>query len=76
LTESRLRSFLKGISWRIIATLTIIVIAYFTIGEIETALKIGSIEFFIKFGLYYAHERLWQKLPTGTIRKIFTRKKT
>lgn len=72
--ESRLRSVLKGISWRIIATATIIIIAYVTIGEVGTALKIGSIEFFIKFGLYYAHERAWQKLPTGTIRRFFTGK--
>ena len=41
--ESRLRSFLKGLSWRIIATSTIICIVYFKEGSIETALEIGAI---------------------------------
>ncbi len=68
--ESHLRSILKGISWRIIATATIICIAYFTIGDISIALEIGAIEFFIKFLLYYLHERAWQELPRGAIRKI------
>lgn len=73
--ESRTRSILKGITWRIIATLTIIVIAYGTTGELSLALQIGSIEFVVKFILYYLHERLWQNVPKGTIRKIFRKDK-
>ena len=68
--ESRLRSFLKALSWRVIATMMIIVIAYFTTGDVSTALTIGSIEFFLKFAAYYLHERAWQMVPRGTIRKI------
>ena len=67
--ESRLRSFLKGLSWRIIATSTIICIVYFKEGSIETALEIGAIEFFFKFIIYYFHERLWQLVPRGGVRK-------
>lgn len=73
--ESRLRSFLKGLTWRIIATATIIVIAYFTTGNIEMALKIGGFEFVIKLLLYYAHERAWQAVPRGKVRNIFGSKK-
>ncbi len=72
--ESRLRSLLKGLTWRIVATTTIIAIAYFKTGDVALALEIGFIEFFIKLALYYAHERAWQVLPTGTIRKMFHRK--
>lgn len=71
--ESRLRSFLKAISWRIIATSTIIAIAFFTTGDISLALEMGAIEFFIKFLLYYLHERAWQMAPMGTIRGIVNR---
>lgn len=71
LQESRTRSLLKGLSWRIIATSSIILIAYFTTGEIDLALKIGGIEFVIKLALYYMHERVWQKVPRGTIRQIW-----
>ena len=72
--ESRTRSVLKALSWRVIATTTIITIAYFTTGDIEAALEIGAIEFFIKFALYYLHERAWQMAPRGTIRKLFGNK--
>jgi len=68
--ESHLRSVLKGLTWRIIATSTIIAIAWFTTGDISLALEIGFIEFFIKLLLYYLHERAWQLAPRGTVRKI------
>ena len=63
--ESHLRSILKGISWRIIATSdTILVVLLVTcltgMCSIENALKIGFLEFFIKLGVYYFHERIWQ----------------
>ncbi|MEL7220477.1 MAG: DUF2061 domain-containing protein [Bacteroidota bacterium] len=74
LRESRLRSVLKALSWRVIATTTIILIAYFTTGNVDAALKIGFIEFFIKFALYYLHERAWQAAPRGSVRKIVGKK--
>ena len=74
--ESHLRSILKGLTWRIIASSTIVAIAYFTTGDIDTALKIGGIEFLIKLILYYLHERVWQLAQIGTVRKIVEPKKT
>ncbi|MEH6536883.1 MAG: DUF2061 domain-containing protein [Psychroserpens sp.] len=66
-TESHVRSLLKGVSWRVVATTdTILVVLLVTClsGEcsIESAIKIGSIEFLIKFFAYYLHERVWQRL--------------
>ena len=74
--ESRLRSFLKGISWRIIATLdTILIVLLITClkGDcsLEDAVKIGFLEFFIKFLAYYVHERLWQ---TDFVNSIVTKR--
>ena len=65
--ESHLRSVIKGLSWRIIATSdTILVVLFITCfyGEcsIENALKIGAIEFVIKLLIYYLHERTWQRV--------------
>ena len=71
--ESRTRSILKALSWRVVATTTIITIAYFTTGDIDAALEIGAIEFFIKFALYYLHERAWQLAPRGSVRKLFNK---
>ena len=68
--ESHIRSILKGLSWRFVATATIIALAYWKTGDISFALELGAIEFVIKFLLYYAHERLWQLVPRGGVRKM------
>lgn len=64
--ESHLRSLIKGISWRIVATTdTILVVLLVTclVGEcsLEQAVKIGLVEFLIKYLAYYVHERVWQR---------------
>ena len=66
--ESHLRSFLKALSWRVLATTATAVIAWFITDDISTAIAIGSIEFIAKFFIYYGHERIWQLVPRGTIR--------
>ena len=68
--ESKLRSALKGFSWRIVATTTIIVIVFVKTGKIDSALEIGAIEFVIKYLLYFFHERAWAQIPLGTVRKM------
>jgi uncharacterized membrane protein len=68
--ESHLRSFLKALSWRVLATTTTAIIAWVITGDISTAIVIGGIEFFAKFFIYYGHERVWQLVPRGTIRHI------
>ena len=68
--ESHLRSLLKAISWRLIATATTAAIAYFVTGEIGVAVAIGGMEFFLKLIAYYLHERGWQLVPLGTIRAL------
>jgi uncharacterized membrane protein len=70
LTESKTRSVIKAFTWRIIATLTTVIIAYYITGETVVALSIGAIEFFTKFIIYYIHERLWLLVPRGSIRKL------
>ena len=74
--ESVARSLLKSISWRIVATTTIILIVYIKTGDIAGAIAIGSIEFFIKFALYYLHERAWNLVPSGSVRSWFGPKKS
>ena len=74
--ESHLRSVIKGLTWRIIATFTIFVITYFSTGELQTAVTVASIEFPVKLFVYYLHERLWQNVPRGSIRELFKLKKT
>ena len=72
-TESHLRSILKALSWRIVATCTTILLAWLFTDNVSTALKIGFTEFFLKFLIYYLHERAWQLAPRGTVRKLFSK---
>jgi len=71
--ESHLRSIIKGISWRFIATTdTILVVLFITCltgnCSIDHAVKIGLTEFLLKLGAYYLHERIWQfSLKDGVI---------
>ncbi len=69
LRDSHLRSVLKAVSWRVVGTVDTMVIAYFWTGEMGKALVIGATEVLTKVGLYYLHERLWARIPLGTVRK-------
>ncbi len=80
--ESHIRSILKGVSWRIVATTdTIAVVLLVTClngsCSLENAIKIGALEFVIKFLVYYLHERVWQNiLQNKTVDKKQTLHKT
>ncbi|MBT8420483.1 MAG: DUF2061 domain-containing protein [Gammaproteobacteria bacterium] len=68
--ESHLRSILKAITWRILATTTTFLIAYFVTGESIVAFTIASFETIAKLAIYYFHERAWQMVPRQTIRGL------
>ena len=63
MSDSHLRSLGKAFSWRIVATLTTATITFFVTGELDTAVTVGSIEFVLKFLIYYLHERAWALVP-------------
>lgn len=65
MNETKLRSFIKGISWRLLGTIDTIIISFILTGKIKTALSIGGIELFTKIILYFFHERIWLKIKFG-----------
>lgn len=67
--ESRLRSILKAVTYRITGTVTTAAITFFVTGEILTAFAIGVIEPVFKIVVYYLHERAWQRVPHGRVRR-------
>ncbi len=71
--ESRLRSILKAITYRIIGTVATAAVAFSVTGETSVALAIGAVEPFAKIVIYYLHERAWQLLPRGYIRRFIHR---
>ncbi len=76
--ESHIRSIVKGISWRLVATVdTILVVLLVTClfdeCSLELAGMIAGAEFIIKLLIYYVHERIWQKFRKD---KEVTQKRT
>lgn len=67
--ESRLRSLLKAITYRITGTITTALLVYFLTSEWRLALAIGALEPVVKVIIYYLHERAWQSVPRGTVRR-------
>jgi len=62
--ETKKRSLVKSITWRIICIVSIIT-AYFLTGKIDVSLAIGTIYNGITMMLYYLHERFWTTLEWG-----------
>ena len=65
MTETKVRSLIKALSWRVLATLTTFSIAFFLTGEIIIALEIGFLDMVIKILIYFVHERVWAKSNIG-----------
>jgi uncharacterized membrane protein len=65
MSEKHYRSIVKALSWRVTGTLDTIVVSYIVTGKITLALSIGFVELFTKIGLYYFHERAWNRIDFG-----------
>ena len=63
--ESHIRSIVKALTWRVIATLVTIFVAWIILGDVGHALEIGLLDTVIKLGAYYGHERVWDKIALG-----------
>jgi len=57
--DDKKRSFIKGLTWRVIATSDTIFLSWFFTGSIVAAVSIGLLELATKTILYYVHERVW-----------------
>ena len=60
--ESHKRTLAKAIVWRILATLTTASLVFIFTENFSLAGTIGLLDFTIKILVYYAHERVWNKL--------------
>ena len=69
MADKHYRSLVKAISWRTTGTIDTMIVSYLVTGKFKLALTISGVEFFTKIGLYYAHERLWEKLTFGRVKE-------
>ena len=72
--DDPIRSLLKAISWRFIASGTTFIITYFIFSNfseksqseaMQTASYITAIELVAKLIIYYLHERMWTNISWG-----------
>lgn len=64
--ETKRRSVVKALTWRVIASLDTTVIAYFvTGGDMKQAISIGGFEVITKMVIYFFHERGWNNIKWG-----------
>jgi len=63
--ETNKRSVVKGITWRVVATTTTMIIVYLFFGRLDLAIATGLIESVLKIGLFWVHERAWFKIRWG-----------
>ena len=68
--ETRKRSIVKTISWRVAATLITGVVTYFLTGRLDFAVTVGLADTFVKFFIYYVHERMWTRISYGKVRPL------
>lgn len=71
--ESRLRSFLKAVTYRITGTVTTAMLVLAVTGEWAMAFAVGLVEPAVKIVIYYLHERAWQQVPRGAVRRLLRR---
>ena len=65
LKEAHYRSIVKALSWRVLATLTTMLIVFAFTRKPILSIEIGAVEVIIKLLVYYFHERLWIVIPFG-----------
>lgn len=63
--DTKIRSWAKAISFRIIATIATVIIVFIITGNLSLASVIGGMDMIIKLFLYYLHERAWGKIIWG-----------
>ncbi len=63
--ESRKRSLVKSVSWRIIATAVTMLVSYIWLEEWTTSIILALTANGIKAAFYYVHERVWNKIDFG-----------
>ena len=65
--ETHARSVVKAVSWRILGTFATSVIVFIFTRRWGLSLFVGAMEFVSKIGLFWIHERVWDRLKYGRV---------
>ena len=61
--QSRRRSLVKALSWRLVALLITFGVALVIFDDVQVAVSVGVLDSLIKILVYYLHERAWERVP-------------
>ncbi len=67
MTDTHVRSIIKGVTWRIMASATTMTIVYLMTGNLELVATVGIADVTAKVFFYYIHERTWGRVRWGRI---------
>jgi uncharacterized membrane protein len=65
--ETRTRSMVKGLTYRALATVATMTVAFLFTGNFSAAVKVGLADSVVKFVLYYLNERGWNLVSWGYV---------
>lgn len=63
--ESHGRSVAKAVSWRVLGTVATTALVFVFTRRLTLSLAVGGLEFVSKIGLFWLHERLWDRARFG-----------
>ena len=63
--NSNKRHLFKTVTWRVIGTITTIILSFWILGNSTNSFQIGGAETLTKTILYYFHEKFWYRLSFG-----------
>jgi adenylylsulfate kinase len=66
--DSHVRSIAKAVTWRVLGTLTTSALVFVFTRRLALSLTVGVLEFASKIGLFWLHERLWDRFHVGRVK--------
>lgn len=63
--ESHTRSIAKAVSYRVLGSATTGIIVYAVTGRATLSVGIGAADIILKIGVYFIHERIWDRISFG-----------
>lgn len=67
MVDTHARSILKGMTWRLIATSTTMLLVFLYTGDVTLVAHVGALDITLKLLFYYVHERAWGRVAWGKV---------
>jgi uncharacterized membrane protein len=63
--DSSARSIAKAVSYRLLGSICTALIVLLLSGDLKISAGVGLLDMFLKIGLYFMHERVWNLISFG-----------